>query len=383
MSWTVDSLAYDNRKKLTVDQTDIDADLTDFPVTVFITADADIGDTANADGFDIRFTTSDGSTLCKYERESWAVAGGQATAVFHVKVPAVSGSADTDFYIYYRAADTADGADPTNVWDANYVGVWHLGEGDSTAANFYQDSTSSNKDGTLVDVDGDTTQAVGKVGNCLDFNGDADSVNTNLIPFTGDQAFALEAWISLDTVGSTPCIVSWGGSGTLNLASLYVSKSGSGAFSLEFGGGNGYRSALGVIATGIWYQVVGVKTGAGAINTTCKLYINGSEVSADVASTNTPNIAGTNGLKIAAYPTAGADFSNGKIDEVRVSNIARSAAWIRASYESQNDTMLTYGAEELATVHAYSYRIFLKLCEMAFPTMASAYPKPSGTRREP
>ena len=39
-------------------------------------------------------------------------------------------------------------------------------------------------------------------------------------------------------------------------------------------------------------------------------------------------------------------YFNGLIDEVRISDTARSPAWIKASYNSENDTLLTYGAME-------------------------------------
>ena len=40
------------------------------------------------------------------------------------------------------------------------------------------------------------------------------------------------------------------------------------------------------------------------------------------------------------------NFFDGLIDEVRISNVARSAAWIKASYNSLNNSLLTYGARE-------------------------------------
>ena len=57
------------RIKITTDQTDIDADLTDFPVLVKLTSTNFDFSKARSDGFDIRFTSSNGTTLLKYERE--------------------------------------------------------------------------------------------------------------------------------------------------------------------------------------------------------------------------------------------------------------------------------------------------------------------------
>jgi hypothetical protein len=57
--WTVDSLEYANRKKITISTTNVDATLADFPIKVQLDADADIGAVCNADGFDLRFTATD------------------------------------------------------------------------------------------------------------------------------------------------------------------------------------------------------------------------------------------------------------------------------------------------------------------------------------
>ena len=57
------------RKKITINHTKIDSDLTDFPVLVKLTSANFDFSKANADGFDIRFTSDDGTTLLKFERE--------------------------------------------------------------------------------------------------------------------------------------------------------------------------------------------------------------------------------------------------------------------------------------------------------------------------
>ena len=41
---------------------------------------------------------------------------------------------------------------------------------------------------------------------------------------------------------------------------------------------------------------------------------------------------------------------NGRQDEVRVSDATRSAAWIKASYETGRDDLLDYGSEEVKAV---------------------------------
>jgi len=59
---------YTTRRKITIDSSKIDADLTDFPVLVKLTSSNFDFSEANSDGYDIRFTSSDGTTLLDFER---------------------------------------------------------------------------------------------------------------------------------------------------------------------------------------------------------------------------------------------------------------------------------------------------------------------------
>ena len=74
-----------------------------------------------------------------------------------------------------------------------------------------------------------------------------------------------------------------------------------------------------------------------------KLYINGelsTEGSLDgtINSSNSALLIGDRGPNVHHF--------DGTIDEVRISNTERSAAWIKASYESSRDSLLTFGSEE-------------------------------------
>ena len=165
-AYTVDGLEYTYRKKITIQTANVDSDLSNFPLYVKLTADVEIGNNSNADGFDIRFTQSDGTTLLKYERESWTGgAGDDVTADFWVNTNVDSGDpAATDIYIYYRSTDTADGADPANVWDANFVMVQHMK--DATTSTIL-DSTSNSNDGTKKAAN-EPVEATGKIYNGQD-----------------------------------------------------------------------------------------------------------------------------------------------------------------------------------------------------------------------
>ncbi|GAG26647.1 unnamed protein product, partial [marine sediment metagenome] len=114
------------RKEITIQDAYVDSNLRDFPIYVYINADADFHE-ALATGYDIRFTQSDGTTLLKYERENWTGGdGGAGTGHFWVKVPSILASGGATIYCYYGKADAEDGEDAVNVWDANFKAVYHL-----------------------------------------------------------------------------------------------------------------------------------------------------------------------------------------------------------------------------------------------------------------
>jgi len=110
---------------------------TNFPVLVSTTL-TDLKTTANggkvtdAQGDDIIFTASDGSTQLSHEVETYVASTGQLIA--WVRVPSLA--ATSTIYIYYgnSAVTTFQGSVPGSVWDANFKGVWHLKEGTGVTA---------------------------------------------------------------------------------------------------------------------------------------------------------------------------------------------------------------------------------------------------------
>jgi hypothetical protein len=119
---------YTNRKKITISNTNVISDLTNFPVMVKFTSDADIGGLARSDGYDIRFTSSDGATLLNYERELFSISSGNASGTFWVCVPTVASASPTDIYIYFGKADASSDTSTRTFWDGDYSNIYHFGE---------------------------------------------------------------------------------------------------------------------------------------------------------------------------------------------------------------------------------------------------------------
>jgi len=74
--------------------------------------------------------------------------------------------------MYYHTTDTADGADPTNVWDANFKGVWHSKDITTSTIN---DSTAIENNGTKKAAN-EPIEADGKIAKGQSFDGSNDFI---------------------------------------------------------------------------------------------------------------------------------------------------------------------------------------------------------------
>ena len=103
------------------------------------------------DGGDILFTASDGTTKLDHEIEKYVNTTGELVA--WVEVRSLSGTTNTDIYLYYGNTNAVDQWNPTGagVWEPNYVGVWHLKETPADGET-HSDSTWNSNSGTLNDL---------------------------------------------------------------------------------------------------------------------------------------------------------------------------------------------------------------------------------------
>ena len=141
---------WQHRKLITIDNTKVEATLTNFPVLVSIT-DTDLKDTSNSgpvqpDGDDLRFSALDGTQL-SHEIESYD--GTTGTLLAWVKIASLSGSSDTEFFLEYGNPTVISQQSPTAVWESGFKGVYHL-NGAAT------DSTSNDNDGSYASADSGT-----------------------------------------------------------------------------------------------------------------------------------------------------------------------------------------------------------------------------------
>jgi hypothetical protein len=313
---------YTQRKQLTIRRTRIDEALADFPVLVKISADAEIGAAARADGYDLRFTAADGATPLAFERISFAIAGGLASGVFYVLVPQLASSADTRICLYYGNPEATDGQDAAEVWQ-DAAGAWHL------EANFL-DSGPAAAHGTNSGTT--DTAGAGGVGRGRALAGDS-YVST---PITQSlTTFTASAWVRWDGSGGARNILSKDSPASRG----WVFRLRDGYIEAEYNGnvdGNGYTQ----LNTTDWYHVAMVADGS-----QIRCYINGVQDFTLYTSIAANSAAVMIGRR--PYPSYEEPFQ-GAIDEPVLETTIRSAAWLKFAYYNriQADGEITWGAAE-------------------------------------
>ncbi len=337
------------RMKLTFDNSASGENLTNFSVLVHLTSThSDFWDHINSsittdDTKDLRFVDADDTTELYFEAEKIAHAG--QDALIWVKVPQIDAGSTTDFiYVYYGNSSASQSSyhSASDVWDSNYKMVQHLEETSGT----HYDSTSNNNDGTPQN--GVTQNATGKIDGADDFDGTDDWVNcgegSGSLDFgTGD--FMVEAWVKTTETNTRHIIAK---SGYIYGVGQYTLQINNGKLKATLNDGTPHNLGDGstTINNDSWHYIA-VTFDRDAKAT---YYVNGANDKETDISAFTGSIDNSYLLRLAEDPKLmGPVYFNGIIDEVRISNIARSADWIEAQYSSMANNSQTYGSEETAS----------------------------------
>jgi hypothetical protein len=348
---------YSYRQKITIDADSyIASDLTDFSVRVNIpSSNTDFWTNDDGDGSYVRFTSSDGVTLLNFEVESYDNSGEDAW--WHVKVPTLSGTVDTEIYIYYKAASPSSGENIAGTWDSNYVAVYHLNQ--DKAAGAFADSTSNAINGTNAG----TTNRTGYIDNGRDFDGVDDGIELGY----GNFATALNgaAGVTMSCVIEPDVFMSGGAMNLFwsreagadfnffscrirDLSSPTTMKVDFSARSQSTDAVQSGDTSTTAITAGNKYFLVyiadfandlmlayqdGVEVTNKAVTFGSSTYVKGSETPAGLD-------------RIGRYP--GSNFFNGGIDDMRVSSKVRDSDWVQAEYRNWLGAWMTISAQESA-----------------------------------
>jgi len=334
--------AWTHRKRITVHASKVTAALTDFPLLVSLTADADLAARAQNNGDDLLFCAADGTTKLSHEIERFNDKSGLLVA--WVKLPALSATSDTTLFMYYGGAGGSGKADPAAVFASGYEAVWHLHHDPSKPvgeATGQHPGTSRGgmKGGHLV---------AGKVGRGFNFDGNDDAVDVGVINLPpdgpGNNGLTLEAWVRPDqAIGR---IISKA-TGTLVQEHWWMASLGPGAtykgyhFRLRSAGSTSWTSIGGAPLLGQWMQLAFTYDGA-----SMRIYKDGKQIDSQ-PKTGKVDTSSSAKVSIGDNPVDSRYF-DGILDEVRLSRVARSAAWLAIQYANQNGpaSFYTLGKEE-------------------------------------
>ena len=346
------------RTDITIDETKVDADLTDFPVLVKLTSsNFNFNYLEDSTGARIRFTASidafgNGTgTLLKYERERFDATN--QVAEIWVKVPSVSSTSNTTFYMFYgNSTAIGDGQDAANVWDSSFQAVWHLKEQPSGAADEIKESTSNVRHGTTVGGMTSANQVAGQINGSLNFDNLNDRIDTKDF-MSGLSAMTAEAWVykaddtgddrivaKTNTVTSTSTEYIFSLGVTLLTPRVRLATGGAGGFGYDGEQAISLNTWTHVAFTydGSYIRIyknaqnIGTYSKSGAVNSLAQI----------VVIANNDNIPNDR-------------YWNGKLDEIRLSNIARSTGWLLTEYNNQSSpsTFYSVGSEQTVVELAY------------------------------
>ncbi len=312
---------YSHRKKYSIesDQVSGSSDLTDFPL-LFSLTDPDLrstgngGDVENINGYDIAFADDDGTTQLDHEIEYYDPTTGELIA--WVRIPALSAANDTPFFIYYGDSGISTSQDTPDTWDNNYVLVMHM-DGGATE----DDATSFANDGTENGTGG-IPLVTGQIGSARDFErSDADFIQVAddvSLDITGNVTMSF--WFNLES--SAPDFISKG----INQAYEATSRNGIRTRFAKNGTNALTTGAANSLPNGSWVYLVYVQHSSGM-----SIYQDGTQVASNTNTTafNTNNDP--------LYISRSGDAVDGIMDEVRISDVARSEEWIITEYNNQFD----------------------------------------------
>ena len=240
--------------------------------------------------------------------------------------------------MYYGNPACGNQQNVDGTWDSNYVLVQHLGESNGE----FIDSSKSGYNGEWVDADHDSTRnADGISAGCVDLSGDGDKIiiKSDDGGLSGYGSVTVNAWITQPSQSdiNEDCIFDGWNNGNCFLL-RYDSQNNQIDWIINPGGTQIQSNNVNIENNG-WKNVVGYYDG-----TDFYTYINGTKLpNTGKASGNFPNFKTYR--HIGAMNTS--DFYTGKIDELRISNIARSESWIKTSYNtmSSKDSFISIGNE--------------------------------------
>jgi hypothetical protein len=338
---------------MTIDHTKVSSTQSNFTVLVSVSDPAlktvaNGGHVANANGYDIGFyADSGGTTKLKWEVEKYD--GTVGNLIAWVKIPSVSSSTDTVFYLMYGDNSiNTNQSDPVNTWDSSFKGVWHMN--DSAANTTIRESTVTGANG-INNANTSSKTATGQIGNALSYNGSTDG-SFAAINLSATNIATLSFWMKWTTNANDDHLAFEYTSNYNSHAGGFIADwdaSGFGGGKFETGMGKGdstyWTDLFARPSAGTWHLIHLVYNRSGSTN---KAYVDGS-LQTLTTGTRSASAMGNFSNSSLYFMSRAASALNaaGTLDEVRLSTVERNASWTATEYNNQSSpgTFITIGSE--------------------------------------
>lgn len=297
----------------------------------------------NGPNYDFAFYDSSTSAELYYQVESYNQTTG--TLLVWVRIPTLTYASNKTITFYYGSQSptvTHNTAFFQNTWASDYKAVFHFNESSYTGS--VTDATAGGHTGTTSGMTS-ANLVTGKIGTGYSFSG-AQSIISNAVTITG--AFTISAWVKLSSTGKDQKAIT-------NQAAAGGST---GGYKLGVFTDNTPESESGTavdrsssptptaFASGVWHYIQGVYTGS-----TLSTYVDGTQYK---ILTTSNNPSSTTPLYIGVGEGGTQYYFYGTIDEVHISNVGKTADWLKAEYADQNSptTFTTVGSTSTNTTNA-------------------------------
>jgi hypothetical protein len=293
------------------------ARLEGFPVLVRLNREWFDFTQANADGSDLRFSV-EGQPLA-YQIEQWDSSAGNAS--IWVRVPVIRGNTRQLLTLHWGRAEAKSESDGKAVFNASngYAVVMHLGSSEGKAV--------TDEVGAVAPSDQGTVPCDGAIGGGRRFplgKGIACGEKLETLP-TGLGPHTTELWLWAEQVNGA--VVGWGNEQGQGKVVMQVRSPPHINMDCYFSCGN-VASSKGRLPMSEWVHLVYAYQQGDT-----RLYVNGQLAGSSLEKGSPLNIRNPARMWLGGWYNQ-FHFA-GALDEVRISNVERSADWVKLSYENQ------------------------------------------------
>ena len=298
----------------------------------------------NGPNYDFAFYDPTSGAECYYQVESYNQTTG--TLLVWVQVPTLTFATNKSLVFYYGSETpptTHNTAFYEKTWASDYQAVYHFTE--TTYTGSTTDATANGHTGTTNGMTS-ANLVTGEIGNAYLFNGSSTTISNAAVNISG--TFTISAWVKLSAINLDQKVMTNQGAAGSSTGGYKLGVFSTNTAETESGTAidRGSSPTPPVFTVGAWHYIQGVYSGS-----TLSTYVDGSQY--EILSSTT-NPFSTSQFYIGAGEGGNQYYFNGTIDEVHVSNVAKTSDWIKAEYINQGSpaAFTTVGSTAVNTANA-------------------------------